>query len=119
MKKLIALVLLTAALVVAACGGGESTTPGGGGGGDSAATGDTGAIKEGGILRMGTVSNPDSLNPFVGFSALSYIMFTETYPTLVQYDEKYQIIGGETLPFDDVAVAEEALGARRARLGGK
>ena len=33
--------------------------------------------------------------------------------------EKYQIIGGETLPFDDVAVAEEALGARRARLGGK
>ena len=93
MKKLIALVLLTAALVVAACGGGESTTPGGGGGGDSAATGDTGAIKEGGILRMGTVSNPDSLNPFVGFSALSYIFFTETYPTLVQYDESYQIVG--------------------------
>ena len=93
MRKLIALLLLTAALVVAACGGGESTTPGGGGGGESSAAADTGAVKEGGILRMGTVSNPDSLNPFVGFSALSYIMFTETYPTLVQYDEKYQIIG--------------------------
>ena len=92
MRKLIALLLLTAALVVAACGGGESTTPGGGGGGGSSAAADTGAIKEGGILRMGTVSNPDSLNPFVGFSALSYIMFTETYPTLVQYDEQYQIV---------------------------
>jgi peptide/nickel transport system substrate-binding protein len=92
MRKLIALVLLTAALVVAACGGGESTTPGGGGG-DSAATADTGAIKEGGILRMGTVSNPDSINPFVGFSALSYILWTETYPTLVQYDEQYTIVG--------------------------
>jgi peptide/nickel transport system substrate-binding protein len=93
MRKLIALLLLTAALVVAACGGGESTTPGGGGGGDSAATADTGKIKEGGIFRMGTVSNPDSLNPFVGFSALSYILFTETYPTLVQYDESYKIVG--------------------------
>jgi UDP-N-acetylmuramoyl-L-alanyl-D-glutamate--2,6-diaminopimelate ligase len=29
--------------------------------------------------------------------------------------EKYQEIGGVTLPFDDVAVAREALGARRLR----
>ncbi|MGE0450054.1 MAG: UDP-N-acetylmuramoyl-L-alanyl-D-glutamate--2,6-diaminopimelate ligase [Vicinamibacterales bacterium] len=31
--------------------------------------------------------------------------------------EKYQIVGERTLPFDDVAVAEEALGNRRARQG--
>lgn len=93
MRKLIAMLLLIAALVVAACGGGESTTPGGGGGGGASSGADTGAIKEGGIFRMGTVSNPDSINPFVGFSALSYILYTETYPTLVQYDESYKIVG--------------------------
>jgi peptide/nickel transport system substrate-binding protein len=84
--------LVTVALL-AACGGGESTTPGGGG--DSAATGgaETAAIKEGGIFRLGTTSNPDSMNPFVGFSALSYILWTETYPTLVQYDTDYKITG--------------------------
>ncbi len=94
MRKIIlgALLLLTMA-VLAACGGGASTTPGGGGGGgDSAATGDA-PIKEGGIFRMGTTSYPDSINPFVGFSALSYIIWTETYPTLVQYDADYKIIG--------------------------
>ena len=31
--------------------------------------------------------------------------------------EKYQIIGGQTLPFDDVAVAEEALSRRRSNSG--
>ena len=85
-KRLLSIILFGAVALLAACGGGESTTPGGGG--DNAATGgaETAAIKEGGIFRLGTTSNPDSINPFVGFSALSYILWTETYPTLVQYD---------------------------------
>ena len=92
-KLLVGIILLVTVALLAACGGGESTTPGGGG--DSAATGgaETAAIKEGGIFRLGTTSNPDSINPFVGFSALSYILWTETYPTLVQYDADYKITG--------------------------
>jgi len=92
-KLLVGIILLVTVALLAACGGGASTTPGGGG--DSAATGgaETAAIKEGGIFRLGTTSNPDSMNPFVGFSALSYILWTETYPTLVQYDADYKIIG--------------------------
>jgi UDP-N-acetylmuramoyl-L-alanyl-D-glutamate--2,6-diaminopimelate ligase len=31
--------------------------------------------------------------------------------------EKYQVIGDRTLPFDDVAVAREALARRRTRSG--
>ena len=31
--------------------------------------------------------------------------------------EKYQVIGDRTLPFDDVAVAREALGRRRTNSG--
>jgi UDP-N-acetylmuramoyl-L-alanyl-D-glutamate--2,6-diaminopimelate ligase len=31
--------------------------------------------------------------------------------------EKYQVIGDDTLPFDDVAVAREALVRRRTRSG--
>ena len=92
-KLLVGIILLVTVALLAACGGGESTTPGGGG--DTAASGgaDTGTIKEGGIFRLGTTSNPDSINPFVGFSSLSYILWTETYPTLVQYDADYKIIG--------------------------
>ena len=92
-KLLVGIILLVTVALLAACGGGESTTPGGGG--DSAATGgaETAAIKEGGIFRLGTTSNPDSINPFVGFSALSYILWTETYPTLVQYDADFKFTG--------------------------
>ncbi|MEI6625866.1 MAG: ABC transporter substrate-binding protein [Thermoleophilia bacterium] len=91
-KLLVGIILIVSVALLAACGGGASTTPGGGG--DTASGGaDTTAIKEGGIFRLGTTSNPDSINPFVGFSALSYILWTETYPTLVQYDADYKIIG--------------------------
>ena len=31
--------------------------------------------------------------------------------------EKYQVIGSQVLPFDDVAVAQEALGRRRSNSG--
>jgi len=93
MKKLLALILLSTALIVAACGGGESTTPGGDSGDGGTTGGETGAVEAGGILRTGTTSGPDSINPFVSYAAISYIFYTETYPTLVQYDENFEIIG--------------------------
>ncbi len=93
MRKLLVGLLLLTAVVVAACGGGASTTPGGGGDGSSTVATADKPIKEGGIFRLGTTSYPDSINPFVGFSAISYILWTETYPTLVQYNEQFQIEG--------------------------
>ena len=46
------------------------------------------AKADGGIVRVGTVHPFDSMNPFVAFSALSYVVFTNIYPTLVQYDRR-------------------------------
>ncbi len=51
------------------------------------------AQKDGGIVRMGTTDPFDSMNPFVAFSAISYVAFTNIYPTLVQYDTHFKIIG--------------------------
>ena len=49
--------------------------------------------KDGGIVRMGTTSQFDSINPFVAFNSLPYMVFTNVYPVLVQYDTHYKIIG--------------------------
>ena len=84
------LALLALALSLAACGGGTSTTPGGGS--DSGAA-DTGAIVDGGILRIGYTDPPDGINPFVGSNQVSYVIFQEMYPALVQYDENYKLTG--------------------------
>ena len=51
------------------------------------------AKADGGLVRAGTVNQFDSMNPFVAFSALSYIVFTNVYPTLVQYNTKFKIEG--------------------------
>ena len=51
------------------------------------------AAKDGGIVRVGTTDGFDSMNPFVAFSAISYVVFTNIYPTLVQYDTHYKIVG--------------------------
>jgi peptide/nickel transport system substrate-binding protein len=48
--------------------------------------GDTSA-QEGGVLRIGTNSRIDSLNPFVAFNQDAYTTFMYVYPFLVQYDE--------------------------------
>jgi peptide/nickel transport system substrate-binding protein len=80
------------AAVLAACGGSSSgggspaTSPGGG---SSAGA----PVKEGGILRIGYLSGIDSINPFVAFNATAYIVFTEIYPELVQYDANFKIEG--------------------------
>jgi peptide/nickel transport system substrate-binding protein len=75
-----------AALMAAGCGGGSGSTKTSGGGGGA-------NIKEGGLLRVGTTDKYDSLNPFLAYSAQSYVTFTNIYPTLVQYDHDYKIEG--------------------------
>ena len=44
-------------------------------------------------MRVGTTDPFDSMNPFVAFSAISYVVFTNIYPTLVQYDTHFKIDG--------------------------
>ncbi len=53
----------------------------------------THAAKDGGIVRMGTTEPFDSMNPFVAFQAISYMVFTNVYPVLVQYDTHFKIVG--------------------------
>ena len=68
----------------------ESTTPGGGSGTAAPTTGET---VEGGILRIGYTDPPDGINPFVGTNQVSYVIFQEMYPALVQYDADYKLTG--------------------------
>jgi peptide/nickel transport system substrate-binding protein len=63
-------------LLAASCGSGGSTSSG-----------------SGGILRTGTDSTIDSLNPFVSFQATSTWVYTNTYPYLVNYDSNHNFIG--------------------------
>ena len=44
------------------------------------------------IFRLGSTNPYDSINPFVAFNQQSYTAFTNTYPTLVQYDTSYKIV---------------------------
>jgi peptide/nickel transport system substrate-binding protein len=46
----------------------------------------SGGAKQGGELRIGTTSQIDSLNPFVGFQQDDYSIFGYEYPFLVTYD---------------------------------
>jgi peptide/nickel transport system substrate-binding protein len=93
-RALLAAIAISLVAFLAACAGSDSSPTGTGAatGGD-AAQADEGTPSEGGILRFGTTSGPDSLNPFVAYSAISYVFFTEIYPTLVQYDQNFEIIG--------------------------
>jgi peptide/nickel transport system substrate-binding protein len=49
--------------------------------------------KDGGFVRVGTTDQYDSINVFVGFNSWPYTTWTNIYPTLVQYDTNYKIIG--------------------------
>ena len=51
-------------------------------------TGVGGTTKHGGVLRLGTASGIDSMNPFVAFNQDAYSTFEYIYPFLVQYDTK-------------------------------
>jgi peptide/nickel transport system substrate-binding protein len=66
-----------AALAAAACG----TSSGG-----------SGAIKQGGLFRLGSSSTIDSLNPFIAFQSDAYSTFEYIYPMLVQYNPKLQFV---------------------------
>ena len=73
--KRAALVLLVVALAAAGCGG-------------KSKSGAKGNVKQGGVLRLGTSSRIDSLNPFVAFNQDAYTTFMYVYPFLVQYDRQ-------------------------------
>ena len=53
----------------------------------------SGAVEEGGLLRIGTTGDIDSINPFVAFNTESYQAFVIEYPLLVEYDEDLQFTG--------------------------
>jgi peptide/nickel transport system substrate-binding protein len=65
--------LAVLALLAAGCGSKSKSTS-------------EGKVKEGGVLRLGTSSRIDSLNPFVAFNQDAYTTFMYIYPFLVQYD---------------------------------
>ena len=93
MRRTISLVvaaLAAMALALTACGGGSSTNPTGSGGSE------TGAVAEGGILRIGTTNYIDSFNPWNFIESQAFNAFIMVYPQLVQYDYKdgeYMIVG--------------------------
>ena len=90
MRRTIAIVAaLIAALALAACGGSGGNATGSGGS-------ETGAVTEGGILRVGTINYIDSFNPFHYIEGQSFNAFIMLYPQLVQYDfenGEYVIVG--------------------------
>ncbi|MGI8606375.1 MAG: ABC transporter substrate-binding protein [Gaiellaceae bacterium] len=87
---IVAILTVFLAAAAAGCGGGDTDTSGTGG----EATGKQGGeIQKGGIVRIGSTDQIDSLNPFVAFNAQSYIAFVMTYPILVQYDENLEFEG--------------------------
>jgi peptide/nickel transport system substrate-binding protein len=88
-RALWAAAILTVLLAVAGCGGsddpgGEATPTGTG-----QEEGETEVVK-GGILRIGTTGEIDSINPFVAFNAESYQAFVIQYPLLVQYSPEFE-----------------------------
>jgi peptide/nickel transport system substrate-binding protein len=67
---------VVATAVLAACSSNSS----------SGSTATSGAATTGGVLKVGTSSGIDSLNPFVAFQQDAYTTFEQIYPMLVQYD---------------------------------
>jgi peptide/nickel transport system substrate-binding protein len=85
--KLRVLVVVLSLLAVAGCGGDES-----GNGGSDGGSPARGEEQEGGVLRMGTTTELDSLNPWVQVSFESSIVSRAAYPSLVQYDAEGEVI---------------------------
>lgn len=74
-KRLAALIAVVVLVATACTGGGNNDKNNGG-------------VKTRGHLILGTLSNIDTLNPFVTFQQNSYSTFEYIYPQLVQYDIK-------------------------------
>jgi peptide/nickel transport system substrate-binding protein len=83
------LALLVLVLAAAACGGSDDDGEGARTG-TGTTEGDEAAIVEGGILRVGTTGEIDSINPFVAFNAEAYQAFVIMYPVLVQYSPGFE-----------------------------
>jgi peptide/nickel transport system substrate-binding protein len=83
---------LLAALVTAFAGCGGDGDGAGEGTGTGTGTQEENVV-EGGILRIGTTNQIDSLNPFVAFNANAYIAFVMTLPLLVQYGPDFEFEG--------------------------
>jgi peptide/nickel transport system substrate-binding protein len=78
----------TLLLIAIACSKGSSSTPNPTGSGSVG-----GGVVEGGVLRLGSSSSIDSLNPFKAFEQDAYNVFQYTYPFLVQWDENLNLVG--------------------------
>jgi peptide/nickel transport system substrate-binding protein len=72
----LAAVAMVVAVAAAGCGNGSTA----------------GAVKEGGVFRLGSASSIDSLNPFIAFQGDAYVAFEYIYPMLVQYNAKLQFV---------------------------
>src|SRR5262245_13958051 len=73
--RLLAAMAMVLSATAAGCGGGGSGT------------------SEGGVFRYGFPGELDSPNPFVAQTLPGIAIRTAIYPELVQYDEKFQIVG--------------------------
>jgi peptide/nickel transport system substrate-binding protein len=71
---------LVAVFILGACGPGDSG-------------GESGGVKKGGILKVGTVDYIDSLNPFIAIESQSYNAMVMQYPQLVEYGPGIKIQG--------------------------
>jgi peptide/nickel transport system substrate-binding protein len=99
MRRTIAVVVALLAAVtlsLTACGGSGGNATGSGGS-------ETGAVTEGGILRIGTTNYIDSFNPWNFIESQAFNAFIMVYPQLVQYD--YQ--DGEYVIAGDLAESWE------------
>jgi peptide/nickel transport system substrate-binding protein len=85
MRKVTFVLAALLAALAAGCGGGDS-----GSGQQQQGGGD---VVEGGVLRIATTNQIDSLNPFVAFNANAYVAFIMTYPLLVQYNADFEFEG--------------------------
>ncbi|HEY7400676.1 MAG TPA: ABC transporter substrate-binding protein [Actinomycetota bacterium] len=72
-------------LAAAACSKSEAANPNPSGSG--------GAVVEGGVLRLGSSSSIDSLNPFKAFEQDAYNVFQYIYPFLVQWNADLELVG--------------------------
>src|SRR3990172_4665568 len=84
-RRIRAVAIVAALMLTAAACSDSSTAP--------APNGSGGAVVEGGILRLGSSSSIDSLNPFKAFEQDAYNVFQYIYPFLVQWDENLQLVG--------------------------